>query len=69
MQKRQSDREAAEYQRSQSRTFQRDGRWYFSSREGDFGPFASEAEAASDMEAYVGIIDLRLEQERPVTPD
>lgn len=69
MQKRQSDREAAEYPRSQSRTFERDGKWYFSSREGDFGPFASEAAAQQDMEGYVGLIDLRPEQEGPVTPD
>jgi hypothetical protein len=69
MHKRQSDREAADFPRSESRTFQRDGKWYFSSREGDFGPFASEAEATQDMETYVGMIDLRPEHERPVTPD
>jgi len=69
MHKRQSDSQAGEYQRTENRTFERDGEWYFSSREGDFGPFASEAEASTNMEAYVGLIDLRPEQERPVTPD
>ena len=69
MHKRQSDRETAEYQRSQSRTFHRNGNWYFSSREGEIGPFSSDAEAQQDMEAYVALIDLRPEQEGPVTPD
>ena len=69
MRKRQSDREAADYQRSENRVYQREGKWFFSSREGEFGPFASEAEAQQDMEGYVGLIDLRPEQEGPVTPD
>lgn len=69
MHKRQSDSRAGEYQRSETRTFEREGKWYFSSREGDFGPFSSEAEARADMEAYVALIDLRPELEGPVTPD
>jgi len=69
MDKRQSDIEDVAYERAESRTFVRNGKWYFSSREGDFGPFETEAEATEDMEAYVELIDLRPEKERPVTPD
>ena len=68
--RRQSDiNHDVEYARAQSRTFYRDGEWYFSSREGDFGPFGSEAEANREMESYVQLIDLRPENEGPVTPD
>ena len=67
--RRQSDTEDVSFERSKSRTFERDGKWYFSSREGDFGPFATEAEAIEDLEGYVALIDLREENERPVTPD
>lgn len=69
MNKRQSDIEEVAYERSSRRTYQRGGQWYFASREGEFGPFATEAEAIEDMEAYVALIDLREENERPVTPD
>lgn len=69
MHKRQSDSEAGQYTRSETRTFQRDGAWYFSSREGDFGPFPSLTDAEREMQAYVGLIDLRPENEGPVTPD
>ena len=69
MQKRQSDQEALEYRRTESRTFMRDGKWYFASREGETGPFESEAEAIADMEAYVMLIDIQPENEGPVTPD
>ena len=58
-----------EFKRSQSRTFNRDNYWYFSSREGDMGPYDTEAEALEEMEAYVGLIDLSEEDEGPVTPD
>jgi hypothetical protein len=68
--RRQSDRDQnQEFERSQSRTFNRDNYWYFSSREGDMGPYDTEAEAIEDMEAYVGLIDLREENESPVTQD
>ena len=70
MDKRQSDSQAnADFSRAPSRTYERDGQWYYASREGEFGPFASEAEAVEDMEAYVALIDLREENEGPVTPD
>lgn len=69
MQKRQSDLTAADYQRTPVRTFQRDGKWFFSSREGDFGPFDNEADAQYNLDSYVELIDLRPELEGPVTPD
>jgi hypothetical protein len=46
-----------------------DGKWCFSSREGDFGPFDSEMAAQDSLDSYVGLIDLRPEMEGPVTPD
>lgn len=69
MTKRQSDLDEVAFERSESRTFERNGKWYFATREGEFGPFATEGEATEDMEAYVALIDLREENERPVTPD
>ena len=69
MSKRQSDQTETEYRRAQSRTFERDGKWFFSTREGELGPFDSEAEAEQDMEGYVMLIDLREENESAVTPD
>ena len=69
MDKRQSDRAPVDVSRSKSRTFERNGKWYYASREGEFGPFDSEAEAAADAESYVALIDLKAENEGPVTPD
>jgi hypothetical protein len=69
MHKRQSDIYAADHERTPIRTFERDGKWYFSSREGDFGPFDNEATAQDNLDSYVGLIDLRPELESPVTPD
>lgn len=69
MQKRQSDLAPGEYPRAEHRTFERDGKWFFSSREGDFGPFDTEAAAQENLDSYVGLIDLRPELEGPVTPD
>ena len=57
------------YSRSTSRTFMRNKVWFFSSREGDMGPYDTEAEAVEEMEAYVALIDLKEENESPVTPD
>lgn len=67
---RQSDRDhARQWNRSEERVFQdRDG-WYFSSREGDMGPFENEGEAMEQLDAYVMLIDLKEENEGPVTPD
>ena len=68
--KRQSDPDqSTEYQRAQHRVFSRGSDWFFSSREGVMGPFETEGEATEQLEAYVMLIDLKEENERPVTPD
>ena len=67
---RQSDLDQTiQYERTQPRVFNRDGDWYFSSREGDIGPFETRGEATEQLDAYVMLIDLKEENERPVTPD
>ena len=68
--KRQSDQDQSRTdQRTENRIFSRGGDWFFSSREGVMGPFASEGEATEQLDAYVMLIDLKEENERPVTPD
>ncbi len=68
--KRQSDLDQSqEYERSRQRVYSRGSDWFFSSREGEMGPFETEGEAAEQLEAYVMLIDLKEENERPVTPD
>ncbi len=68
--KRQSDPDQTrEYARTRPRVFDHGGDWYFSSREGDMGPFETQGEATEQLDAYVMLIDLKEENERPVTPD
>lgn len=68
--KRQSDTSHdREWERTDERVFRRDDGWFFSSREGDMGPFENEGEAMEQLDAYVMLIDLKEENERPVTPD
>jgi hypothetical protein len=68
--KRQSDLDhSTEYARSEHRVFNRGEEWFFSSREGSMGPFATRNEAQEQLDAYVMLIDLKEENERPVTPD
>jgi len=33
------------------------------------GPYDSEAEAVQEMDSYVALVDLKEENESPVTPD
>ena len=67
--KRQSDLDQTrEYDRTE-RVFARGSEWFFGSREGDMGPFETEGEAREQLDAYVMLIDLKEENERPVTPD
>jgi hypothetical protein len=69
-QKRQSDLDQdQEWARTQPRVFNREGDWYFSSREGEIGPFETQGEATEQLDAYVMLIDLKEENEQPVTPD
>jgi len=67
--KRQSDRNDGQWERTSERVFRREGGWFFASREGDMGPFESEGEAMEQLDAYVMLIDLKEENEGPVTPD
>ena len=68
--KRRSDTaDEKKHARTAARTFQRDDGWYFSSREGNFGPFESQAEAGEQLDAYIQLVDLRLESEGSFTPD
>ena len=68
--KRQSDaNQSLEFTRAGTRTFTRDGGWFFSSREGDMGPYDTESEALEQAAGYVMLVDLKEENERPVTPD
>ena len=68
--KRQSDLDQSrEYERSHRRVFSRGSDWFFTSREGDMGPYDTQGEAAEQLEAYVMLVDLKEENERPVTPD
>ncbi|MEM8767643.1 MAG: DUF6316 family protein [Pseudomonadota bacterium] len=67
--KRQSDIDPVECERTGTRVFSRDGDWFFTSREGDMGPYDTQAEAEEQLDAYVGLVDLRDEDESPVTPD
>ncbi|MEM7078267.1 MAG: DUF6316 family protein [Pseudomonadota bacterium] len=48
-----TDREVKAYFRSSDRVFRLNDAWYFASREGDHGPFASEMLATLEVERYV----------------
>ena len=71
MSRRQSDDDGLDlgFQRTDSRIFSREGKWFFASREGDTGPFNTVAEAEEQLEDYVTLIDLEVDNEYPVTPD
>jgi hypothetical protein len=71
MTKRQADNDQNDraYRRAETRKARRGDEWFFSSREGEHGPYTSEAEADEELEAYVGLIDLQAENESPVKLD
>jgi len=50
---RHDDHENKRYFRSPDRVFQINGDWYFATREGDQGPFASEAEVQREVERFI----------------
>lgn len=58
-----------QWERSEERVFRLEDGWYFASREGDMGPYGNEGEALEQLDAYVMLIDLKEENEGPVTPD
>ena len=53
MDKRKTDTDNVAHFRAGSRIFRLNNEWYFSSREGEHGPYASEREAAMGLESYV----------------
>ena len=44
--------------RAADRIFTQDGRWWFSTREGEEGPFASRERAETALQRYVAAIDV-----------
>jgi len=68
--KRQSDvTHDRQWNRTDERVFRGSDGWFFASREGDMGPFETQGEAMEQLEAFVMLIDLKEENELPVTPD
>ena len=53
MDKRKNDTNNVAHFRAGSRIFRLNNEWYFSSREGEHGPYSSEREAAMELETYV----------------
>ncbi len=50
---RHDDHEHKSYFRSPDRVFKINGAWYFATREGDQGPFASEAQVQAEVQRFV----------------
>ena len=50
---RRDDTEKKNYFRSSERVFRMNGAWYFATREGEQGPFASEVEALMESKRFV----------------
>lgn len=63
---RNSDTTPGTHFRAESRFYQQDGRWFYSTREGEHGPFDSRQDAEADAGLYAGL-HAHLEQvrERP----
>jgi hypothetical protein len=61
--------------RAGSRIFHSNNEWYFSSREGEHGPWRSEQEAARELETYIELTGLNQESKafkatkQPVQPN
>ncbi|MDH3642970.1 MAG: DUF6316 family protein [Gammaproteobacteria bacterium] len=53
MKKRKTDKDDVAHFRAGSRIFRLNNEWYFSSREGEHGPFESEEDAARELQAFV----------------
>jgi len=52
--------------RAQSRIFRmNDNEWYFSTREGDNGPFQSESDAQRELDTYIKLLATPSEPEKP----
>jgi len=50
---RQEDEQEKTYFRSTDRVFNLNGRWYFSTREGEQGPFATEQQAQFEIARFI----------------
>jgi len=50
---RKDDKQDKTYFRSADRVFNLNGRWYFSTREGEQGPFASERQAQFEIARFI----------------
>jgi hypothetical protein len=63
---RNSDTKPRPHFRAESRFYQQDGQWFYSTREGEHGPFASRHDAEADARLYAGL-HAHLEQVRDRT--
>ncbi len=52
---RRNDNELRPHFRTASRFYQQDGAWFYSTREGDHGPFSSREDAEADARLYAGL--------------
>lgn len=50
---RQDDHEQKRYFRSSDRVFRQNGAWYFTTREGDEGPYVSEGLAQREVDRFI----------------
>jgi len=65
---RRSDRATRTWLRSKERTTKRGGNWYFETREGERGPFASRKAARFELQRYVDTMDFLDENEDSLPP-
>lgn len=63
MSKRRTDTDDVAHFRAGSRIFRLNDEWYFSSREGEHGPWKTEQEAARELETYVKLAGLPQEEQ------
>ena len=73
--KRKDDRPGTNVWFHSDRMINENGRWYFATREGTIeGPFTSELKASEALEAYIGMVEMkisptRVELEPETTPN
>ena len=63
---RHSDITPGTHSRTASRFYEQEGRWFYSTREGEHGPFDSREDAEADARRYAGL-HAHLEQVRDRT--
>ncbi|MEQ8860339.1 MAG: DUF6316 family protein [Pseudomonadales bacterium] len=52
---RQTDDAVRPHFRSSSRFYQQDGTWFYTTREGEHGPFSTREDAEADARLYAGL--------------